>query len=218
MSEVYPSVLLPQPNFKYIDCDLSNFYFIRYFEIKAHIPIIDDNNDIAQTYICSPTSNIQDLSMSLLSHYEYEHVKILLTELGIKNYSHYCLPSYPGQPLIYKDEFLKTESRGYWLIEANLCDSLKCDITFVKEKVEIQYTAKSKKKHTPMRWNFWHFSLLWHIEGLGQLGDLEIFTDDKERKKFANKIGAKMRSKLPSIVKLKIKPPIIKMASTCYQN
>jgi len=213
MSVSFPTILLPQPNYKYIDCSLGEFFLVRYFDLAEHTPIHDENDDITSDYICSPRGNIQDLSTSLLSHFIYDDTKIKLTAEGNAMFGEYCLPSYKGERLYSPEHFDIKEDRKFWVIPAGLFDGIKVTITLGTTDVE----AVSYIQHTPMKWNFWHFSLRWIVE---TRGDLLIWTDvdDREAKKIRDKIGSKARSKLAALARYNFHGPQFILKPQCFQN
>jgi hypothetical protein len=213
MLQPYPDILLPLQNYKFIKCDISDHFLIRHFDLKQNIPVTDENNDISQEYICSPKDKIQDLSTSLLGYFVYEHTQIELTEYGKKTYANYCLPNANMTLLSYPGDYIINDKRKYWVIQAGAFYSLKTSIKIIDEDVE----ALSYVQHTPMMWNFWHFSIKWEIQKKGLLDNKQIFSD-KEQKKYADKIGSKVRSKIASLAKLELDSDIKILDEYCFKN
>lgn len=81
----YPIEILPNPQYKMIDCDLSNYYLLRTTETNKHEELWDDEmNMLREDCICNPKERISDLSTSLFGIYNTEHIVIELTDKGKK--------------------------------------------------------------------------------------------------------------------------------------
>jgi len=74
------------------------------------------------------------------------------------------------------------------------------------------FTATCLVRHTPMRWNYWHFSLHWQTDQ-GLLEELE----ENLRKKIAKRIGHSVRVELSRLAKL-TSPLQPLLASHCYNK
>ena len=153
----YPLTLLPKSNYKLINCDLSEFCLIRHTHILQE-NLLDDNGNLKNEVIASGAEKIlPDYSTSLLGVFELENIKIKVTNL---DYQEYCKPNIEVQTLIYENDFELIDNRGFWTIKI---DSI--------NDQEIEYEdgslkAVCKVHHTPMKWNFWHFSINWYIDDI----------------------------------------------------
>jgi hypothetical protein len=72
------------------------------------------------------------------------------------------------------------------------------------------FTAVCFVAHTPMKWNYWHFSLQWNTD----LGPLENF-GEKKRKNVAKRIGQSVRVLIShfAMIEIPVHPPLQK---NCY--
>jgi hypothetical protein len=69
----FPIEILPRPNYKYIDCDLSNPALARFINIINIDEIIDPATGyVKQAYICSPREHCSDLSTNLLGIFQVQ--------------------------------------------------------------------------------------------------------------------------------------------------
>jgi hypothetical protein len=185
--KTYPLILLPKENYKYIECDISDYYLIRHIDIEVDIPVLNEIGDIDNYYICKYPNNIQDLSTSLLGHYSEDHTKIKLTNKGQSEYGE-CEPNYLGTPLIKPDDYTLDDERLYWIIKCSFVNSLVVPIVHN----EISIDTVSFIKHTPMKWNFWHHSIRWKIEDVA-ISDLTEYSN-RQKQTLHQKIGAFARA------------------------
>lgn len=71
----YPSEILPNANYKLINCDLSSFYLIRFTHSNIRSDIFDDTvNQVRQTQIVDPSKGMDDLSTNLLGIFTPDHI------------------------------------------------------------------------------------------------------------------------------------------------
>ena len=157
----YPSVILPHPDFKSITCDISNCFLLRIIFTGDRAKIFDEITGKPHLeYICSPRSHIIDFSTSLLGVFLPEHIFIKLTEQGMEKYNNYCEPDTNVESPIYEEDFELDNDRLFWCFKVS--DMHEKEFKFMggkdgKEEVSIT----SLIRHTPMLWNFWHFSIHW---------------------------------------------------------
>jgi hypothetical protein len=189
MPQVYPDTLLPKKEYKFIDCDITEEFLIRYVDrSNVNDSILDESGKLAVSRICSPKDHINDLSTCLLGWYKTEHTKIEFTQSGKALFNPYCSPDEEGPTPTYPDHFDLNQARTYWGIKiaslSNITPSIKLE--------DVSYKVSCFAKHTPTRGNFWHFSILWNVEGK----TLEEFANNDPRliKKIATKIGANARA------------------------
>lgn len=177
----YPGEILPNPNYKLINRDLSGYAVIRYINTRDVSQIWDsETNKIVIQCICSPKERIDDLSMSLFGIYSLDHIFIDFTDQGKAKYLKYCSPDIDSEIPIYNLEFILNNDRHYWWIPVEKLHN----IPFPYSRSNEPHVAICTVCHTPMRWNYWHFSLRWETD-LGALEGVE----DKLRKKVATRIG-----------------------------
>lgn len=181
----YPEEILPHSNYRIIDCDLSNFSLIRYTNTNDKTVIWNaGTNSIVQEHICHPSERIEDLSMSLLGYYTPKHIFIDFTPVGKEKFMKpWNLNQEPDIPS-FGTEFLHNNNKHFWWISIVKLNNR----TFKFESNEGPRNTTCHVSHTPMLWNFWHFSLRWSTEN-GALADME----GNKRKKAARRIGHAVR-------------------------
>jgi len=158
----YPTEILPNAKYKRITCDLSNHYLIRFTHSNIREEIFDDNiKQVKQNQICSPKEHISDLSTSLLGIYIPSFVSIELTKTGKETYSIECEPDEIVEPPVFDTDFIQNENRSFWVILISHINTLIADYT--KPNITDQFKATCSIEHTPMKWNFWHFSIRWDL-------------------------------------------------------
>lgn len=184
--EIYPLILLPKENYKKIECDVSNFYFIRHFDLNPEVQILTELGHLADDYICEYPEHIRDLSISLLGHFLPSHTRIRLTKKGVNEYGE-CCPNFPGVPLKHTDDYVNDELRRYWIINQSIVESMNFTIEHNGKTIQ----ANSYVVHTPMKWNFWHHSLRWLVDGKELLNNTN-YTNNGLRT-ISQRIGAKAR-------------------------
>ncbi|MGI4805922.1 MAG: hypothetical protein ACRYFL_14240 [Janthinobacterium lividum] len=185
--EIYPLILLPKEHYKKIECDVSDFYLIRHFDIDPDVQVINELGHLSDEYICKSPEHIKDLSTSLFGHFLPSHTKIKLTKKGASEYEE-CCPNFQGVPLKFNDDYVNDELRRYWLISLSVLKSMNIDIIHDGKKIQ----ANSYIVHTPMKWNFWHYSIRWLVDGQELLTNVK-YTNSGQRA-ISQRIGAKARS------------------------
>jgi hypothetical protein len=185
----YPTEILPNPKYKRITCDLLNHYLIRYTSTNIREDIIDnDTKQVKQKHICSPKEQMNDLSTSLLGIYDFSHVQIELTTQGKLKFGSRCEPDENVTAPEYSTEFIINPDRGFWVILINKISGILADYT--KNNINTRFAAKCSIHHTPVKWNYWHFSIHWDL-GNGLYWHL---LPDKEIKKLAKRLGSETRA------------------------
>jgi len=182
----YPTRILPQRAYKSIDCDLSSHYLIR-FTNSSHVSEITDPETgfVKAEFIFSPKKHGSDLSTSLLGIFEISHTRIELTESGKRIYNEYCLPDCEVDVPMYEKDFQVNTSRNFWVI---LIEKIKdAKITF--NKGDLPFEAECFIQHTPMKWNYWHFSIRWKTDE-GFWHELS----EKKQEKITKRIGHDVRA------------------------
>ena len=191
----FPSKILPNSSYKYINCDLSDHYLIRSTKAGNISEILDPiTGFIKQEHICSPTHQVADLSTSLLGIFEISHIQIQLTSNGKTEYNHYCEPNIDVEVPIYQDHFEIDSDKFYWVVLIRNLNNVLVDYT----KSNLPFTAECVVMHTPMKWNYWHFSIRWQTdEGFAHS------LSDKERKKLLGRLGQEARSHIAMFATIK---------------
>lgn len=157
---IFPLYLLPKVEYKTIDCDLSEYFLIRHFDIiDSELPILDANGLIEDKYLFSPSQRLGDLSTSLLSIFTYDDIPVALTKWGGKEFGMYCENDFTTVIPRYLDHFYFAENRNYWRI--NIGNIHNEPLVYLHSDGDKQNTFHCKVVHTPAKWNFWHFSIRW---------------------------------------------------------
>jgi hypothetical protein len=203
----YPLEILPNPLYKVIDCDLSAHFLIRLIDANDINEIIDsDTFEIKLKYIYSPEERIDDLSFSLLGIYGFRHINLQFTEVGKDKFMHYCRPDELVGIPVYEAEFTNDANRHFWCISIHRLNNEHFAYTRGKDP----FTAICLVEHSPMKWNYWHFSLRWQTD-LGRLEELE----EKLRRKVAKRIGHSARVILSHFARVE-RPEHPILPAKCY--
>lgn len=188
----YPTEILPAPGYKIIDCDLSDHFLIRIVYLKDGQPITDpETGKIRLECICSPKEQIIDFSCSLLGIYEPEHISIDLTEEGKHKYNHYCPPNAEVDAPKLDVDYTNEGNRTMWCVPIRKLHNRLFDY----QKGEDLFNTTCYVVHTPMLWNFWHFSLHWLV------GDDIVTKREQVNRSTAQKIGHSVRVMLSQFLK-----------------
>ena len=193
----YPTNLLPNPAYKKIDCDLSEYHLVRYTDTIDKSEIVEPSTGLIKAkYISYPSENISDLSINLLGIFQHEHLEIELTEKGKEFYMVYCEPDIKVEPPLYEEDFELNNNRGCWhLIIGEIQD------TPVEYKIEQEnFNAICKVIHTPMNWNYWHFSIRWLLED----NEYWIRQDKRGKKTWKKRLAHDARSHLQRFASIEI--------------
>lgn len=204
----YPLEILPNENYKLIDCDLSDHYLLRITDTSDLSKIIDiETGYVSIKYICSPSERIVDFSTNLLGIYNAEHIYLDFTVEGKNRYMHYCAPSEKVDPPQLERDYRKNDDRYFWCVAINRLNRVIFKYPYGQGTLE----ATCIVKHTPMFWNFWHFSLRWETN-LGLLTKIGTNAEGKT----AQKIGHSVRSALSLFTKVGAPEKYSVLAKDCY--
>lgn len=206
----YPNQILPTIGNKHIDCDVDDYFLIRHTEVANPAEIVDSETGfIRPRYICSPEERVDDLSSSLLGIFEHQFITLDFTHNGKGKFMFYCDPDEEVDVPIEGVDYNTNEHRNAWTIKIGLVNGIQFPYTIANEP----YTATCHVVHTPMRWNFWHFSFRWHTDNLGPLDNLE----PKQRQKVARRIGIASRALICNFARLMVPPHSI-LPEACYRK
>lgn len=122
------------------------------------------------------------------------------------NYGSYCAPDAEVEPPTYEIDFTENNEKYFWCAPIVKLANKEFEYTRANEK----YKATCIVKHTPTKWNYWHFSLHWSTD-LGLLEDL----DEKTRAKIGRRIGLTVRSAISLFATIKA-PEIVEIPKNCY--
>ncbi len=176
--KVFPDRLLPKKNYKKIPVKtlLNEGVLLRHTEGKD---IINPEDGLVKAEkIASPTKRMTDLSTNLIGVFlpEDRYIKI---EREAKN-GYFLRLWEEGTEVItpqFPEDFIIDENRGYFLLKIKDLHNKALEFEYNGEKLK----GICKIIHTPMNWNFWHFSIHWLLEGKG---DLDALPKINKRQKF----------------------------------
>ncbi len=186
----YPNEILPQTTFKLISTEeISDLSLIRHIDDQLTSNLIDDTTGFLKTeFIANPTSHARDLSTSLLGVFTVEHTKIRLTKEGKEEYSIECGPNTEVAPPIFDKHFDSYENRTFWVVKVASIHNQSLEYTNVQNNEVLK--AECLIEHTPMKWNFWHFSIRWRFNDGRYWHEME----KKDIEKYSRKIGHETKS------------------------
>ena len=154
----YPIELLPNEKYKIIDCKIDNLYLARTFKIIGDFPVINpDSGNIQIKYVADPTKHIADFSTNLLGIFEPRHLSISLNDEGKIEFNHYCSPEEKVDVPIFNKHFIVEADINYFSILISDIQNQKIPYYLGDDLV----LGTCRIEHTPMKWNFWHFSIRW---------------------------------------------------------
>ena len=189
----YPTEILPSLNKTHIACDLSDCLLIRHYELDEKIELISKiDHFIDQKYISNPSSRIVDLSTNLLGVFKEEHCRIEIIGNKREYFNKECNPYEEVHHPKYKKDFIIKNNKKYWYIKiGNIQDK---PLEYINSNPKaIKFKALCKVIHTPMRWNFWHFSVRWHVTNDGTNYFYLNEKDQNIQKKYSKKISHNSR-------------------------
>lgn len=206
---IYPIEILPSQDRKWIDCPLGDYFLIRHFEVKDDEEAIDpDTGNIRVKCICHPKEQIIDLSMNLVGIFTIQHLNIQFTPDGKAKYVKYCEPNETVTPPSHNVDFSLSVNKRFWCVPISKLDG----VSFNYNRNNDTLSAICRVCHTPMRWNFWHFSIRWETNA----GPLEEM-DEREKNKIAQKLGHSARVAISHFAKVEV-PNHPLLPSICYSN
>jgi len=159
-------------------------------------------------HICSPSENIIDLSIILLGVFERSYLNIKLTPKGIGDYNHYCEPD--------EDVVIPILNEDYVIADNKLCFFIKIgEINGQRvhyKKGDDTFTAICEVMHTPMRWNYWHFSIRWKTDE-----GIIPYEKDLLKKKWVQRLSSDSRSLISEFAVIETKEYDI-INQECYMK
>jgi hypothetical protein len=194
----YPAKLLPQSDYKKIKWanDLCQLFLLRYTPTQD---LLDDTNKVKEEYIVKQTDHLRDLSTNLLGEFSIEDNKI-----EVINKDFFCEwneGDNTSEP-VYNVDFVINEKRGcfYW----NIGEIILLQFSHTDHIDNNDYLLNFKVVHTPVKCNFWHFSIRVFSENQKEISTLTI--RDKLKKTLWRKAKEQLRecaiSKTPDFSKL----------------
>jgi hypothetical protein len=203
----YPKEILPHSEYKTIDCELTGKSLLRLTNTNKIEEIIDqETGKISIQQICSPKERIDDFSLSLFGVYNTDHINLEFTKEGKQKYMHYCAPDELVEIPIFEVDFYNNAEKLCWFAEVTRFHNIEFQFTMGEDP----FTATCIVVHTPMKWNYWHFSLRW-LTDAGPLENME----DSQRKKVARRIGHSVRTLISQFATLNL-PSATYLPQNCY--
>lgn len=201
----FPAQLLPNENLKLIDCDISHHHLIR------HTPTKDmwdsELNLLKEKAVCEPRTRMPDLSASLLGIFEECHICINI--LRESDFNNYCNPNISVSSPVLNKDYVIVEDRGCWFVEISKINNQKAEYVYNSDDL----FAICKVIHTPMKWNFWHFSIRWFLPNENKFW-YEI--DERMRlRNWSKKLAHETRSIIRKFAKIE-KPISDELDKSCY--
>ena len=160
----YPVQILPNSNYKFINCHVGDCVLMRTTGSPNDEDIWDNElQQIRVAQLANPRERVYDMSTNLLGVFERDHCKIYFTQIGKEKYGISCEPDTEVENPKEIIDFLRRVNVG--IIYAKIEDVAGIKVTYTSgdSKNPITYYGESFVKHTPMRWNFWHYSIDWKI-------------------------------------------------------
>ena len=206
---IFPSEILPNKEYKIIDCSVDCCHLARTYKSIADLPIINPlTGSIQLKYVAEPTKHIADYSTNLMGIFELQHLLISLTTDGKNKFSQECAPDENVETPVFNEDFIVADDINYFSILVSDLDNVKVDYSFGDDKL----IGICRIEHTPMRWNFWHFSIRW----VNHNGDyLHQVKDNKLDSGWARRLCSAAKAIVVQYAKL-TDPPYFIIPKTCY--
>lgn len=205
----FPTELLPKENYKTIDCDISKCILVRIVKIIEEFPLINpDTGNIQLKYIADPTKQIADYSTNLLGVFEMQHLDIALTENGKLKYNHYCNPNEIVDTPIFQTDFDNNKVEKYFTLLISELNNYEIPYENGNEK----YKGVCSIEHTPMKWNFWHFSIRWKNVDKEYL---HLQNENKLKRGWARQLSSAAKSLIVQFARLN-EPNYFVIPKNCY--
>ena len=151
----YPARLLPQSNYKKIEWsdNLHPLFLLRHTPTQD---LLDDTNKLKEEYIAKQTDHLRDLSTNLLGEFSIEDNRIEIINTEKDFFCEWHEGDDASEP-VYNEDFVINESRGcfYW----NIGDIILLKFFHADHINNCEYLLNFKILHTPVKCNFWHFSI-----------------------------------------------------------
>ena len=166
----YPVRLLPQSDYQKIKWsnDLCPLFLLRHTLTQD---LLDDTNKLKDECIAKQTDHLRDLSTNLLGEFLIEDNKIEVIEKG-KDFFHEWNESEDASQPIYNVDFVVNESRGcfYW----NIGEVISLVFSHTDHISKNDYRLNFMAIHTPVKCNFWHFSIRVFVENQSEISTLTV--------------------------------------------
>jgi hypothetical protein len=166
----YPARLLPQSDYKKIEWsnDLCPLFLLRYTPSQD---LLDDVNKLKEEYIAKQTDHLRDLSTNLLGEFLIEDNKIEIIEKEKDFFCEWNEGDEASEP-VYNIDFVINENRGcfYW----NIGEIISLKFSHTDHIGNNDYHLNFMVLHTPVKCNFWHFSIRVFSENQKEISTLTV--------------------------------------------
>ena len=166
----YPAKLLPQSNYKKIEWsnDLHPLFLLRQTPTQD---LLNNTNKLKEEYITKQTDHLRDLSTNLLGEFSVEDNKVEVINKE-KDFFHEWNEGDDVSEPVYNEDFVINENRGcfYW----NIKEIVSLEISHTDHIDNNDYQLNFKILHTPIKCNFWHFSIRVFSENQKEVSDLAV--------------------------------------------
>lgn len=160
---LYPERLLPQARFYTINHDLRDIdaWLIRYTD---HRDILDPHSGhLLPSCVAPQTNHLHDLSTSLLGVFTIGDIVWQIVGDNKPYFIGLWKSGETVQTPVFEQDFVQSSERGFFLLRV-------ADLNGQQIKYNVSendnLTAVCRVLHTPIRANFWHFSVRWFtLEG-----------------------------------------------------
>lgn len=152
----YPDHLIPSHDHKYIEDDLVGFCLVRHTETKD---ILNEIGNVKVKCICHPTSNCENLSVSLFGIFRSQDI-FYAVKGEREDYFHarWNVGEEVDPPT--EEDYSVDQDRSCFYVSVNDLRNLK-PITYNIGGGSEQYELSCQIIHCPTRCNFWHFEIRW---------------------------------------------------------
>lgn len=155
---LYPERLLPQAHFQTISHDLRAMegYLIRHTE---HTDIRDPaTGHLLPSCVAPQTDHLHDLSTSLLGIFTPPDIEYQLTGERKPYFANLWTPGETVPAPVFGQDFVRRPERGFFVLRAA---DISGQVVPYNAGAQDNLTAVCCLIHTPVRANFWHFSIRW---------------------------------------------------------
>lgn len=152
----YPDRLLPQADYKKITWanDLCPLFLIRYTPTQD---LLDETKKLKEEHIAKQADYLRDLSTNLLGEFLVEDNKIEVKRGMEKDFFCEWTEGESASIPVYSLDFFINEDRGcfYW----NIGEIIWLEFAHTDHIENRDYHLNFRVLHTPVKCNFWHFSV-----------------------------------------------------------
>jgi hypothetical protein len=135
-----------------------------------------------------------------------------LTPTGKEIYSDYCSPDETIDAPQYESHFTYDNRKLFFRLEIAKIIGIEIPVPIDSSRTIM---AKCEVKHTPMKWNYWHYSIHWYIDS--ERCYLHDFSDKELGKSLGKRISSAAKSFIADYAKISEDEYFI-IEETCYKK